>query len=99
MRGACCSSGPEDSLYWCTCSTSPDGAFTASTCGRATWDTTLDERSAGRPSVSVCTEDTCERRSALATTIPAGPGLHAHYIDGCNDNVGGGAYSVVVSRP
>ena len=99
---AAAGAGPEDTYYWYTCGTSTGGAFTASTCGRATWDTVLDQRSAGRATVSVCNDDvgttTCGVRSSVSTTIPAGAGIHTLYVDGYNAT-GLGAYSVSVVRP
>jgi hypothetical protein len=49
---SCCSGGPENTYYWYTCSTFAGGAFSATTCLRASWDTELEQRSAGRAVVS-----------------------------------------------
>jgi hypothetical protein len=101
---ACTAAGPEDTFYWYTCGGSAGGAFTATTCGRATWDTVLDQRSAGRttPGVSVCNDDVgtamCLRQSTVNSTIPAGPGLHALYIDGFA-TTSSGAYAILTTRP
>jgi Stigma-specific protein, Stig1 len=92
--------GPENTYYWYTCPASVAGSFTASTCGRATWDTTLDQRSAGR-AANVCNDDvggTCGVRSSVTAAIPAGPGLHAFYVDGFTAT-GAGAYTVSITRP
>jgi uncharacterized lipoprotein YmbA len=103
VTATCCSNGPEDSFYWYTCGSFRGGAFTAQTCGRATWDTELDQRSATRSTVSACSDDACGRRSSLASTIPVGAGLHALYVDGCvatvSGNVGAGRYGVFITRP
>jgi hypothetical protein len=101
LTSSCCSGGPENTYYWYTCQGAPAGAFTANTCGRATWDTELDQRSAARTAgVAVCNDDTggaCGFRSTVATTIPAGPGLHTLYIDGCG--TASGAYGIQYTRP
>ena len=76
------------------------GTFTASTCGRASWDTILAQHSAGRATERVCADDTCggtSRQSSLTSTIPAGPGLHALYVDGFSG--AGGIYSFQYTRP
>jgi hypothetical protein len=104
ISSTCCSGGPENTYYWYTCPSATGGAFTASTCFRASWDTELDQRSAGRTAVSVCNDDVggtgilaCGLRSSINTTIPSGAGLHTLYVDGCN--TGAGAYSVNITRP
>jgi hypothetical protein len=92
-------SGPENTFYWHTCAATAAGSFTASTCGRATWDTVLEQRSAAR-TANVCNDDvlgTCGVRSSVTATIPAGPGLHVFYVDGFAG--GSGAYTVAVTRP
>ncbi len=101
VTSSCCSSGPEDTYFWYTCPGSIARGFTASTCDRATWDTSLTQRSLHQAGViggAHCNDDVggaCGVRSSLATTIPAGPGLHLLYVDGCR---GSGAYTAVVSR-
>jgi len=99
VTSTCCSDGPEDMFYWYTCQGAAAGAFTASTCGRATWDTELHQYSPGRAAI-VCNDDvggTCGNRSQIAATIPAGPGLHAVYVDGCSGGLG--AYTAQMNRP
>jgi hypothetical protein len=94
----CGSSGPENTYYWYTCGASAGGAFTASTCGRATWDTSLLQRSAARAALDVCNDDACATQSTVTSTIPAGAGIHTFYVDGFG--VGSsGVYTVSVSRP
>lgn len=98
VSAACCSGGPEDTFFWYTCQTSAAGIFTASTCGRATWDTELHQLSPGRAATPVCNDDACgPRQSQLSVAIPAGPGLHAFYVDGCGS--ASGAYTASVTRP
>jgi hypothetical protein len=104
VTASCCSGGPENTYYWYTCGSAAAGTFTATTCNRATWDTELDQRSAGRAAVSTCNDDVggtgilaCGLRSSVSTAIPAGAGLHTLYVDGCN--AASGAYSVLITRP
>jgi len=99
-----CSAGaPENTYYWYRCPAAAAGTFTASTCGRATWDTTLTQYSPGRttPGASVCNDDACPaalpRQSSVSAAVPAGPGLHALYVDGFG--TAAGAYTVSVTRP
>jgi hypothetical protein len=95
---ACCSTGPEDTYYWYTCGGFTGGAFFASTCGRATWDTELAQVSPRRTGVTVCNDDACgPLQSSVNSAIPAGAGLHAFFVDGCNASAG--AYSVAITRP
>jgi hypothetical protein len=100
----CSGGGPENTYYWYRCPSATAAAtFTASTCGRATWDTTLAQYSPGRttPDTSVCNDDACPsalpRQSSITATIPAGPGLHALYVDGFG--TAAGAYTVSITRP
>ena len=76
--------GPEDTYWTVTCPEFTATPFTASTCGAATWDTVLDQRSATRSPVSVCNDDSCGFQSLITGTLPAGAGLHTMYIDGYN---------------
>ena len=97
----CGSAGPENTYYWYTCGAAAGGAFTASTCGRAIWDTSLLQRSAARAMLDVCNDDvggTCGTRSTVNATIPAGAGIHTLYVDGFSTTALG-AYTVSVSRP
>ncbi len=95
INGACCDGGPEDTFYWLTCPTAASTSFTASSCGGATWDTDLDQRSAARTTGTVaCNDDACAFQSSVTSTIPAGAGIHTFYVDGCG--AGAGAYSVNV---
>lgn len=101
VTSSCRSAGPEDTYFWYTCPSFAGGMFSASTCGRATWDTELDQRSAGRTPTSVCNDDAggaCGLRSIVTSMIPAGPGLHVLYVDGAFA-ASSGAYSVLVTRP
>ncbi len=101
IASACCSTGPEDTYYWYTCPSTFARGFTASTCDRAMWNTSLTQVSPGRATPSACNDDVgglCAQRSTLLSTTPAGAGIHALYVDGCGSSGASGEYSVSVSR-
>jgi hypothetical protein len=83
VTSTCCSDGPEDTYWWRTCPEFASTSFHASTCGGATFDTELDQRSAARAEVSYCNNDACGTQSQIDTTIDAGAGLHTLYVDSC----------------
>jgi hypothetical protein len=100
QAGTCAATGPENTYFWHTCAAQAAGNLTASTCGRATWDTVLSQSSATRAMLSLCNDDAggaCGVRSSLTAAIPAGAGIHTLYIDGFNN--GSGAYTIAVTRP
>ncbi len=89
VNGGCSSSGPENMFFFSTCS-----AFTAtrlhlSTCGATNFDTVLHQQSPARTPVSVCNDDFCGLQSSIEPTVPAGPGLHAWYVDTFGSRVPG----------
>ncbi len=94
----CNAAGPEHTFYWHTCPASVAGTFTASTCGRATWDTSLVQYSPGRMSPMVCNDDACARQSSMTSSIGAGAGVHTLYVDTFNTTAPG-AYTVQITRP
>ena len=53
ITSTCCSDGPENTYYFVTCPAFSSDSFTATTCGGATWNTELDQRSATRTPLSV----------------------------------------------
>ncbi len=77
-------SGPEVSYYFTTCPAFAATQFSASTCGAATWDTILEQRSARRATpAAICDDDGCDvQRSIITGTLPAGAGLHTVIVDG-----------------
>jgi hypothetical protein len=87
----------EDTFYWYTCPSFVMAPFTASTCGAATWDTSLSQYSPGRPTPNTCADDSCSLQSSVMSTLPPGAGLHTLYVDGFSSNAG--AYTVTVNRP
>lgn len=96
----CTAGGPEHTFYWYTCPTATGGMFSATTCGRASWDTSIVQYSPGRaaPGPSVCNDDACSTQSSMTSTIAAGAGLHTFYVDTYTSRAPG-AYSVQISRP
>lgn len=84
VTSAVCSNGPEDTYFFVTCPDFTATPFQASTCNTATaFDSSLDQRSAGRAVTSIANDDGCGLRSNIAGTIPAGAGLHTVYLDAC----------------
>ncbi len=93
----CLAAGPENAYWWTSCPADPGGAFSASTCGGATWETVLAlQLPASTP--YTCSLDSCSLQSAISSTIPAGAGLRVLAVDG-EGGTDKGAYSMMVSRP
>jgi hypothetical protein len=88
--------GPEAIYFWHTCPGAPGGTFTAATCGLASWDTILEQRSAAR-SLAACNDDGCDVQSSITAAIPTGPGIHVLQVDGFGG--ASGSYGVEVTRP
>jgi hypothetical protein len=90
--------GPENTYWFGTCPGFTAAPFTASTCGGATWDTVVEQRSTNR-TTAVCNDDTtgtCGARSLARGTLSAGAALHAVYVDGFGSTALG-AYNVALS--
>jgi hypothetical protein len=98
ITSTCGSAGAENTYYWFTCASHAGGAFGASTCSRASWDTSLAQVSPARATTTVCNDDACGTQSTVNATIPAGAGIHALYVDGYN-SAASGTYTVSVTRP
>jgi hypothetical protein len=97
VSGSCGGGGaPENTLWWKSCPDSVGGAFSATTCSRASWDTLLYVRN-GDGVGDACIDDTCGLQTTVSSTLGRGAGLHVLYIDGFGSSAG--SYSVVVSRP
>jgi hypothetical protein len=95
--GACGgASAGESTWWWRTCPEFGGGAFSATTCGRASWDTLLYVRSGGGAG-DACNDDACGLQSTINGSIPAGAGLHTFTVDGYSTNTG--TFSVAVTRP
>jgi hypothetical protein len=102
MNQTCGAAGtsPENTYWWVTCPTFVSAAFSATTCGGATWDTVLALRN-GSGAGNLCNDDTggtCGWRSTISGNIPAGAGIHTLYIDGYG-NGSLGTYAMSVTRP
>lgn len=97
ISAQCLAAGPENAYWWTSCPNDPGGAFSASTCGGATWETVLAlQLPATTP--YTCSLDSCSLQSAISSTIPAGAGLRVLAVDG-EGGTDKGAYSMMVSRP
>jgi len=93
----CLAAGPENAYWWTSCPSDPGGAFSASTCGGASWETVLAlELPASKP--YACSLDSCSLQASMSTTIPAGAGLRVLAIDG-QGGADKGAYTLAVTRP
>ena len=97
LSGSCGGSpAGEATWWWRTCPEATGGAFSATTCGRASWDTLIYLRNAAGGG-DACNDDNCGLQSTVNGSIPAGAGLHAFTVDGFYTNTG--AFSVAVTRP
>ncbi len=85
--------GPEVSYWFATCPSFTATQLTASTCGGATWDTVVEQRSAARTPLAACNDDACSTQSTVTSTLAAGAGLHTIYVDGYNA-AAAGAYTL-----
>jgi hypothetical protein len=92
VSGTCCSNGPEHTYWAVTCPSFAATTLTASTCDDDRTNTTLDQRSATRPTVASCGETGCNLQARSAFAIPAGAGLHTLYVDSCSTSQGTGDY-------
>ncbi|MBK8692904.1 MAG: hypothetical protein IPN17_11565 [Deltaproteobacteria bacterium] len=84
--------GPETSYWFMTCPTFAATQFNAATCGAATWDTVLEQRSAAR-TANICNDDGCGAQSTITGTLASGAGLHSLYVDGYSA-AAAGAYTL-----
>lgn len=95
---ACSGAGTEDMYWFLTCPNDPARLLHATTCNAGTaFDSVLYERTPGRMPDTVCNDDAsfaCTNRSSITSSIPAGAGVHAMYVDAFSGVVG--AYTVNV---
>ena len=97
LGGACGGAAAGESTWWWrTCPDFVGGAFSAQTCGRASWDTLIYLRNAAGGG-DACNDDACGLQSSISATLPPGPGIHAFTVDGFSNYTG--SFSVAVSRP
>lgn len=93
----CLAAGPENAYWWASCPNDPGGAFSASTCGGASWETVLAlELPASKP--YSCSLDSCSLQASIMSMIPAGAGLRVLAVDG-EGGTDKGAYTLTVTRP
>jgi hypothetical protein len=93
---SCAAKGPDNWYSWVTCPSYGGGAFTASTCGAASYDTVLALRNGGGLGGG-CNKDACGQQSNLSSSASAGAGIHVLYVDGAMNSAG--AYTVTGTRP
>jgi hypothetical protein len=95
----CEASGPENSYWWAGCPDYAGGAFQASTCGGATFDTVLALQ-IPRTQALECNDDfdTCGLQSSLDSTIPPGAGLNIVTVDSSTTS-NSGNYTLSYTRP
>ncbi len=86
---------PENTYWFMTCPAFPATQIGAATCGAATWDTVVEQRSAAR-TANLCDDDSCGAQSTVTGTLSAGAGLHTIYVDGFS-TTSSGAYTLSVS--
>jgi hypothetical protein len=79
----CDTSGPKNSYWWTTCPGAGAGNLHASTCGGATWDTSLILQ-IPRLDVLSCSDDdpACGMQSTVDTSIAAGAGMFVLTVTG-----------------
>jgi hypothetical protein len=99
LMNTCEAAGADDSYWWRTCPDYAGGAFKASTCNGAAFDTVLSLQ-VPRGDLISCSDDdpNCGRQSTLNATIPAGPGINVINVDSSTMS-NAGAYSVAITRP
>ena len=97
--GLCEYSGAKDNYWWQSCPDDVPGAFTASTCGGATWDTALTLQ-IPRADIVSCKDDDndCGMQSTIKLTMPAGAGIQVLTVGGTTGNSIGN-YTLTYTRP
>jgi hypothetical protein len=97
---SCEAAGPENSYWWRTCPDYAGGAFQASTCHGATFDTILSVQIPRNGGGISCADDdlACGVQSTISATVPAGAGIQALTIDSSTPS-NAGAYSITYTRP
>jgi hypothetical protein len=95
----CQTSGAKDNYWWQSCPDDVPGAFIASTCGGATWDTELTLQ-IPRTDIIACNDndDNCGMQSSLNVSMPAGAGIQVLTVGGTTGNSIGN-YTFTYTRP
>ncbi len=98
LNGPCGGGGAgEATWWWRTCPEFGGGAFSATTCSRASWDTLIYLRNPGGAG-DACNDDACgPLQSTINGSVPSGPGIHTFTVDGFSDRTG--SFSVAITRP
>lgn len=79
----CDTAGPKNSYWWATCPTDAGGAFHASTCNGADWDTFLILQDPEADNLSCLDDDQgCGMQSTLDATIAPGASLYVLTVTG-----------------
>jgi len=97
ISSACLAGGPENAYWWTSCPCDTGGALAASTCGGASFETTLAVEIPQSFAYS-CSIDACDSQTTINATVPAGPGLRVLVVDGETPGAGG-PYTLTVDRP
>jgi hypothetical protein len=95
----CEAAGPDNSYWWRTCPDYAGGAFSASTCNGAMFDTVLSLQ-IPRTDIASCGDDDpkCGIQSTLGTPVPAGAGINVLTVDS-NTGSNAGDYTITYTRP
>lgn len=96
---ATCGAGPDQTYFWTTCPSSQGGAFNASLCSGASFDTVLQQLN-GNGMFGGCNNNDfyCSPQSSISVSVPGGAGLHAFIVDGASSS-SAGAFTAQVTRP
>jgi hypothetical protein len=95
----CEASGPDSSYWWNSCPTYPGGAFSATTCNQAMFDTILSLHVPRTDLISCADDDpSCGNQSTLTNTVPAGAGINVLTVDSSTAS-NAGAYTITYTRP
>ena len=95
----CEASGPQSNYWWLTCPDYAGGAFQASNCNTATWNTVLSLQIPRGPILSCDIDDfNCGLGSQIKATVPPGAGINVLTIAGSTLS-DSGAYTITYTRP
>jgi hypothetical protein len=97
--GLCDTSGAKNNYWWQSCPDDVPGAFTASTCGGARWDTALSLQ-IPRADILSCNDDDndCGMQSTIKLSMPAGAGIQVLTVGG-STGTSIGNYTLTYTRP
>jgi hypothetical protein len=99
--GLCETSGAKNNYWWQSCPDDLGGAFTASTCGGASWDTELTLQ-IPRTDILACNDNddinNCGMQSTLNVSMPASAGIQVLTVGGTT-GTSIGDYTLSYTRP